>query len=202
MTLWVGLTGGIGSGKSTVAALFAAHQVPVIDADAIARALTAPGGGALPAIRAQWGDAVFDASGQLDRARLRQAVFEQPAQKQQLEALLHPLIFTAIRAAQQQAHAPHGYGVVEIPLLVEAPQFQDLVGRILVVDTAEPLQIERVKQRSQLSDAAVRAIMAQQASRQQRLAVADDVLPNHDNHQALQTAVARLHQQYQALSHP
>ena len=202
MTLWVGLTGGIGSGKSTVAARFASHGVPVLDADAIAHTLTAANGAALPAIRAHWGDAVFNAAGQLNRAALRQRVFADATQKQQLESLLHPLIFDAIQAAQQHTALPQGYGMVEIPLLTEIPRFRQLVQRILVVDVAEPLQIERVKQRSQLSDAAVAAIMAQQASRQQRLAIADDVLANHGDLSALHAAADQLHQYYTALGQP
>lgn len=200
MTLWVGLTGGIGSGKSLVAAHFSALGAPVIDADAIARALTQSGGAALPLIHAHWGDAVFDPHGQLDRTALRRLVFEHPAQKRQLEALLHPLIFSAIQAAQQQAATPCGYGIVEIPLLIEATHFQTLVARILVVDCPEPLQAKRVMQRSGLDKAAVHAIMAQQASRQQRLAVADDVVVNDGNLDDLHAAIARLHHHYQTLS--
>lgn len=198
MMFWVGLTGGIGSGKSTVARLFGQHGIPIIDADAIARTLTAPGGVALPAIRQQWGDAVFDQRGHLDRDQMRRRVFEAPTQKKQLEALLHPMIYQAI-ATEQGRYQQH-YGMVEIPLLTEAPQFQKLVQRILVVDITEPEQIKRVIQRNNLPEAAVRAIMAQQATRQQRLAIADDVINNDGNLAKLTAAVAQLHRHYQSLA--
>lgn len=197
--MWVGLTGGIGSGKSTVACAFAALGVPVLDADALAHTLTAPQGAALPAIRARWGDAVFDAHGQLERAQLRQRVFAQPQEKRALERILHPLIFQALQTARDTTPLAGAYGIMDIPLLAEVPVFQTLTDRILVVDAAENIQIARVMARNGLTADAVRAIMAQQASRQQRLALADDVIHNEDNLATLQAAVARLHRQYQAL---
>lgn len=198
MTRWVGLTGGIGSGKSTVAAQLAGYGVPVIDADALARQLTQAGGAALPAIRAHWGDAVFHNDGSLNRNALREQVFSQAAHKQHLEALLHPLIFDAIQAAQRATPAHIAYGVADIPLLAEVPVFRQLVERIAVVDAAPALQQQRVQQRNGLNEAAIRAIMAQQADRAARLALADDIIDNNGSLAQLADTVAQLHRRYQA----
>ncbi len=195
MTWWLGLTGGIGSGKSAAARAFADLGVPVIDTDAIAHALTAADGAALPAIHHQFGAAVFQPDGNLNRAALRQQVFDHPEQKQALERILHPMIFQAVQTAQRQT-AASTYGVVEIPLLAEAPLFQRLVDRVLLIDCPESCQIARVAARSGLNEAAIRAIIAQQASRQQRLALADDVIVNDGSPDQLRAAVARLHHGY------
>ncbi|MCP2040915.1 dephospho-CoA kinase [Neisseria sp. HSC-16F19] len=198
--MWVGLTGGIGSGKSAATAAFAALGVPVLDADALARALTAPQGAALPAIRTTWGDGLFNEQGELDRDALRQRVFRQPEEKEKLERILHPLIFQALQEARDNTPTPLGYGIMDIPLLIEAPQFQALVERIVVIDAEESTQIARVMARNGLTTDAVRAIMAQQAERSRRLAAADDVIRNEGSLDDLQAAVGRLHRFYQTLS--
>lgn len=197
MAYWVGLTGGIGSGKSQVAAAFADAGVPVIDADVISRALTAKNGKALPEIRKQFGDGIFDQDGRLNRAQLRDLVFRRPEAKQQLEALMFPLILSEIKQ-QQQKYSQAVYGVIDIPLLIEKPEFVVLANRILVVDTLEQNQIERVRRRSHLEDAEIRRIMASQASRKEKLLVADDVLSNNGTIQELVGKVSRLHRYYQA----
>ena len=177
MTVWIGLTGGIGSGKSQVAADFSALGVPRIDADAISRQLTQTTGSmALQQIRHQFGDDVLTVSGCLNRAYMRERVFADGQAKAQLEAILHPLIFAEIERQQQDFQA--AYGVVEIPTLVEHPIFQSLVARILVITCPESVRVQRVMARNGLTEAAVRAIMATQASDEARLRVADDVT-NH-----------------------
>ena len=167
MTAWVGLTGGIGSGKSQAAAEFARLGVPVIDADAISRSLSADNGAALPAILATFGASVFHEPGRLNRAALRDLVFRRPEEKARLEAVMFPLIIEAIRQ-QQQRHSEAVYGILDIPLLVEEPLFRTLVQRVLVIDVPEAVQITRVAQRSGLSEAEIKRIMAAQAGRRQR----------------------------------
>lgn len=251
----VGLTGGIGSGKSTVADLFAELGVAVIDTDLIAHQLTAPGGEALEAIREKFPDAAMRADGTLDRAALRRIVFSNAAARKQLEAILHPRIRREVEHRLSQLHAP--YAIIVIPLLVQRqdhPQagracpreeeavvvkpmnrqqprtkadesattahrpagehteghkrlaaspvqaetggYRDLLNRVLVVDCTEAQQIERTMARSKLSREEVVAILAAQARREQRLAVADDVLTNMATAEALRTDVAMLHQRY------
>lgn len=202
MTLWVGLSGGIGSGKSAVAQRFGQYGVPIIDADAIARTLTAPGGAALPTIRRIWGNDLFLPNHHLNRNRLREMVFNQPGEKHKLEALLHPLILQHIQTQQKTLQPSQGYGIVDIPLLVEQPTFQTLVQRILIVDAPEAERIARVQARNGLDETAVRAIMTQQCNREARLAIADDVVDNSQHWQHLDDQVARLHRFYQALSRP
>ena len=146
MTLWIGLTGGIGSGKSSVAQMFAELGVPIIDADAISRSLTAENGEALPAICQLFGDEVFDSKGRLNRTALREEVFRRPQSKKQLENLLLPLILNKIQQ-QKQKLASSAYGIVDVPLLIENPAFKAETDRILVVDVPESVQIERVHQR-------------------------------------------------------
>jgi dephospho-CoA kinase len=194
----VGLTGGIGSGKSTVADCFAAHGVPVIDTDVIARELTAPGGTALDAIRAGFGETVMQTDGTLDRAALRLRVFTDTAARRQLEAILHPRIRRVVEQTLAALAAP--YALIVIPLLVEAGGYRDLLNRVLVVDCPEDLQIARVVARSGLSRDEVMAILAAQVSRAERLAVADDVLVNTASPEALRARVAALHQRYQTLA--
>jgi len=197
--MWVvGLTGGIGSGKSTVADSFAAHGVPVIDTDVIARELTGPGGAALEAIRTAFGEAVIQADGTLDRAALRRHVFSDSASRQRLEAILHPLIRQ--RAEQALATLTAPYALIVIPLLVETGAYRDVLDRVLVVDCPEDQQIARVMARSGLTRDEVAAILAAQASRAERLAVADDVILNTAPPDALRSEVARLHQTYLALA--
>lgn len=192
----VGLTGGIGSGKSTVADCFAALGVPVIDTDVIARELTAPDGAALAAIRAAFGESVMQADGTLDRAALRRRVFADTVARHQLEAILHPRIGQAVQQALATLSAP--YALIVIPLLVETGGYQDVLNRVLVVDCPEDVQIARVMARSGLTPDEVRAILAAQAGRAERLAAADDVIVNTATPAALCAEVARLHPRYLA----
>ena len=196
--LRVGLTGGIGSGKTTVAALFAAHGATVIDADRIGREMTARGGSAVAALRAEFGDTAIGADGGLDRGWMRQRVFSDPATKLRLERLLHPLIRAAMRAEADRAAT--AYVVLEIPLLIESGSPHDRVDRVLVVDSPRALQLVRVARRSGLSDAQTQAILAHQASRAERLAAADDVVVNAGEPAALAARIARLDRLYSALA--
>jgi dephospho-CoA kinase len=177
--LRIGLTGGIGSGKSTVARLLAAQGAAVIDTDAIARQLTLPGGAAMPAIAEAFGPGMLAADGALDRQRMRTLVFEQPSAKRQLEAILHPMI-GAETARQADAAVAAGASVLvfDVPLLVESGHWRARVDRVLVVDCTADTQVARVMARSGWTDAAVRAVIAQQATREQRRAVADAVILN------------------------
>ena len=174
--LRIGLTGGIGSGKSTVATLLAKRGAAVVDTDLIARQLSEPGGAAVDAIRAAFGTAVIDPAGALDRAHMRTIVFADPDAKRRLEAILHPLIG---RETERQAAAANAPVIVfDVPLLVESGRWLALVDRVWVVDCREATQIERVMSRSDWSAAAVGAVMAQQASRSARRARADAVICN------------------------
>ena len=175
----LGITGGIGSGKSTVCGLLAQKGLPVIDADAISRACTAPGGAALPAIAQAFGDAVFAAPGLLNRDAMRALVFDQPKARAQLQALLHPMIAAEIerQAAQASASSPPCIAF-DIPLLVESQRWRPLLDKVLVVDCQAQTQIDRVMQRSGLTAQSVQKIMAAQSSREARLQCADYVLFN------------------------
>lgn len=195
----VGLTGGIGSGKSTVADLFADLGVPVIDTDVIARELTVPGGAALESIHSVFGDAVIQADGSLDRAALRRIVFADVDARRQLETILHPRIRQAVEQACAKLSAP--YVLVVIPLLVETGGYRDLLDRVLLVDCPEALQISRVIARNGLTRDEARAILAAQASRSERLAVADDIIVNVTTREALRAEVVTLDQRYLALPH-
>ncbi len=197
--LKIGLTGGIGSGKTMIADRFAAHGIPVIDADLIAHRITAAGGVAMPAIEASFGSAFITAHGALDRTRMRALVFGDPAQKKALEAITHPLIRSECEREMQAAHGP--YLILVVPLLVESGTWQQRVDRVLVVDCDETRQIERVMRRNGYSREQVAAIMAQQAPRAVRLAAAHDVIVNNDEvpEPALQQ-VDRLHEQYMILA--
>ena len=194
----VGLTGGIGSGKSTVADCFAALGVPVIDTDVIARDLTAPGGAALEGIRAGFGQTMMQADGTLDRAALRRHVFADGGARRQLEAILHPRIRQVVGDMLATLTAP--YALVVIPLLVETGGYRDMLNRVLVVDCPEDVQIARVKARSGLTYDEIKAILAAQAGRAERLAVADDIIVNTATQEALRVEVAVLHQRYLALA--
>lgn len=190
--LKIGLTGGIGSGKSRVADFFAELGASVIDTDVLAHELTAPGGAAIDAIRAEFGDALIAADGALDRAAMRELVFNDSLARQRLEAILHPLIHSA---ACERAHTAQGcYLVFVVPLLVESGRWRDRVDRICVVDCDPETQIERVRARSGLTPDAIARIMSAQASRAERLDVADDVI-----HNDAQTTISMLRQQAQCL---
>lgn len=194
----VGLTGGIGSGKSTVADLFAARGVVLVDTDVIAHALTGPGGAAMPALRAEFGEAVVAANGALDRAVMRALAFAEGSARRRLEAILHPLI--RAESERQCAQASSPYVILVVPLLVEGGDFRQRIDRLLVVDCPEEVQIARVMQRSGLRRDEVAAIMAAQVSRGQRLAAADDVIVNDGDRQALEDEVADLHARYLGLA--
>lgn len=173
----IGLTGGIGSGKSTVARRFAGLGALVVDSDALAQALTAPGGAAIPAIAAAFGADMIAADGAMDRARMRALVFAQPAERLRLEAILHPMIGDATRAQASRAGA--GQSVVfDVPLLTESGTWRGRVDRVVVVDCLESTQVARVVQRSGWTADAVERTIAQQATRAQRRAIADAVIFN------------------------
>ncbi|MCS3903867.1 dephospho-CoA kinase [Methylohalomonas lacus] len=195
--LRIGLTGGIGSGKSTAAQLFAALGVPVFDADELTRELTAPGQPALRAIRDAFGDSVLDADGHLSRAALRQRIFNDDSERQRLEAILHPLVYQAL--AERSASQTADYVIWVVPLLLETGA-ADQVDRVVVVDCPEALQIQRASQRDGQDSSAIQQIMQQQLSRQQRLQQADDVLMNDADNQHLSRQVERLHQYYRTLA--
>ena len=194
----VGLTGGIGSGKTLVADLLAAHGASIIDTDQIAHQLTAPGGLAMAAIRDSFGDAYLTATGALDRAKMRERVFSDAGARRQLESILHPLIAQEAEAGATSAHG--SYAVFVVPLLVESGRWRDRVDRVLVVDCPEALQLERVMRRNGFSAPQVEAIMATQATREQRLAAADDVIVNDGQLDAVAASVARLHDTYRVLA--
>ncbi len=194
MTFRVGLTGGIGSGKSAAASLFEALGAAVVDTDVIAHELTAPGGAAIESIRNAFGDEVIDARGALDRAAMRRKVFADASAKVRLEAILHPMIRTEADSRSAAARAP--YVVLVVPLLVESGGYRSRVRRVAVVDCPEEVQVARVMTRSGLSAEEARAIMAAQVSREQRLAVADDVIDNGGDLAALRPQVEALHRRY------
>lgn len=192
--LIIGLTGGIGSGKSTVAALFQEFGVPVIDTDAIARNLTSSGKPALQAIAQQFGADMLTPDGALNRAKLRALVFENAGARKQLEAILHPLIRAEVMHQLTLITAP--YAIIMVPLLVETGGYREVMQRMLVVDCDEALQLARATQRDKLTAAEVRAVMAAQAPRDVRRAQADDILENNGDLRTLRAAVAALHQRY------
>jgi dephospho-CoA kinase len=193
----VGLTGGIASGKSTVARLFADLGVPVIDTDEIARALVAPGEPALTAIVATFGPDFLDARGVLDRGRLRERVFADEHARRRLEGILHPRIEAAMRAACERAGGP--YQMLVVPLLFESG-FERHVDRTLVVDCPEPLQRERLARRDGATPDEAARMLAAQLPRQARRDRADDVVRNDGPLDALRTQVERLHRRYTALA--
>jgi dephospho-CoA kinase len=189
----VALTGGIGSGKSTVAQLFAALGIAVIDADAVAHALTVPGAPTVGEIVRLFGPGIVDAAGVLHRPALRRAVFADPTRRRRLEELLHPLI--RARMLEDLAVATGPYALLVIPLLFETGQ-TDLADRILVADLPEAEQLRRVRLRSGLDEPEIRRILAAQVSRAERLAGADDVIDNSGPIAALRPAVEALHRRY------
>lgn len=193
MKFVVGLTGGIGSGKSAAADDFAALGAAVVDTDVIAHELTAKGGAAIAEIQRVFGKD-FIAGGALERKRMREHVFADPGAKKRLEQLLHPMIRE--ESARRIAAAGGPYVIHVVPLLIESPDYRRRVNRVLVVDVPEQTQIERVRARSGLSADEVRAIMRTQAPRAERLAAADDVIDNGGARDALRKQVAALHQKY------
>ena len=195
--LRIGLTGGIASGKSTVAELFSGLGVPVIDTDIIAREVVLPGQPALAEIRDAFGDAVFE-DGVLNRAAMRQQIFADNDARRRLEAILHPRIQ---QETINQANASGGdYQLIVVPLLIESP-LRDYVDRILVVDCDEDTQIERLLARDAETEDQARRILATQASRDQRLAIADDVIHNDTSIEATSSQVSALHDTYLRLAH-
>jgi len=175
--LRIGLTGGIGSGKSTVGAMLASLGAVVIDTDLIARRLTLPGGAAIDAIRTAFGAAFIDASGALDRPRMRQAAFDDPATRARLEAILHPLIGVEVER-QAGLAAAAAVLVFDVPLLVESGRWRSRVDAVWVVDCDEAVQVARVATRPGWDEASARAVIAQQATRSARRAAADAVIHN------------------------
>jgi dephospho-CoA kinase len=196
MTLLIGLTGGIGTGKSTVCKLFAERGIAVIDADAVAKELVALNQPALQAIVQEFGKGIIDAKGRLRRDRLRSIIFSDPERRKRLEKLLHPLILEEMLSRANRARGP--YCILCIPLLVETDQ-SSAVDRVLVVDAPEALQIQRVMERDHLTIDEIKAIMHVQASREDRLEAADDVIMNASDMTKLAEQVNALHQKYLAL---
>jgi dephospho-CoA kinase len=194
ITFSVGLTGGIGCGKTTVADMFGALGASLVDTDAIAHALTAPHGSAMPTILAEFGDGFATPDGALDRAKMRELVFTDPGARARLEAILHPRIREATAAAAAIATGP--YVIFVVPLLIESGSWRARVSRILAIDCKEETQIARVMARNNLSEAQVRAIMAAQVSRAERQAAADDIILNDDGLEQLAPQVDRLHAFY------
>jgi dephospho-CoA kinase len=194
----VGLTGGIGSGKSAAARIFKELGADVIDTDAVSHELTGRGGAAIPAIRDAFGPEVITADGALDRTAMRQRVFADEPVRRRLEAILHPMIRSAVDAGIARSTAP--YIVLVVPLLAETGFGRRRLTRVAVVDCSEETQVTRTMVRSALARDQVRAIMAAQATRTQRLAIADDVIGNEGDFAALQAEVQRLHRQYVAAS--
>jgi len=197
----VGLTGGIGSGKSTVADLFAAHGVPLVDTDLIAHRITAPHGIAMPQIAAEFGDSFVAANGSLDRARMRTLVFSDDGARKRLEGITHPLIRAETEREQREAQGP--YVIVVVPLLVESGSWKTRVNRVLTVDCSVETQISRVMSRNGFSREQVLAIIARQATREARLAAADDIIDNDNDNaplDALKTQVDAQHRVYLSLA--
>lgn len=195
----IGLTGGIGSGKSTVADLFAAQGVAVVDTDLIAHDLTGPTGAAMPEILAAFGDSVRQPNGGLDRVAMRRQVFADPQVRQQLEGILHPRIRSEAERRCRLATTP--YVLLVVPLLIESGAYRDRVRRVLVVDCDEATQVARVVARSGLSPDEVRRIIATQLARAERLAVADDVIVNMAGVAALEPQVLAMHERYLRLGY-
>ena len=197
----VGLTGGVGSGKSTIAAMLSARGAGVVDADLIAHELTRAGGAAIEPLQASFGASAIAADGSLDRDRMRSIAFADPVARKRLEAVLHPLIRAAMRErATSCAAAGSSYVVFVVPLLIESGRPREYTNRLLIIDCALTTQIARVCKRSSLSEGDVRSIIAAQASRAERLAVADDVLLNEAPLADVEPRVDRLHRMYLHLS--
>jgi dephospho-CoA kinase len=193
--LRVGLTGGIASGKSLVADIFVELGAALVDADVVARDVVEPGSSALATIGARFGTDLIGADGRLDRRRLRQMIFSDPAKRQELEALLHPLIREQLLEGAKRANGP--YVVIAVPLLVESG-FAALVDRVVVVDCPQALQLERLIKRDQISDAEARSMLEAQLDRETRLKSADDVIDNGGDIASTRRQVERLDKRYRA----
>ncbi|MBS0338634.1 MAG: dephospho-CoA kinase [Proteobacteria bacterium] len=200
MAYVIGLTGGIGSGKSAAADLFASLGAAVVDTDAIAHELTRPGGAAIARVRELFGDGAIAPDGSMDRRKVRDLVFTDPSAKQKLEAILHPMIRSESQRRISEGAARAPYVVHVVPLLVESPDYRSRVQRVLVVDCDEAVQVERVRRRSGLSEDEVRRIIAAQVPRATRLAAADDVIDNSGPLADLEPRVRALHERYLALA--
>jgi len=198
MRFCVGLTGGIGCGKSRATEMFAELGADIVDTDAIAHELTGPGGRAMEELATAFGNQYVRENGSLDRDRMRELVFSDPTAKTRLEAIIHPMIRAESRRRVAEGTGP--YVLLVVPLLLETGAYRDMVNRVLVVDCDEAHQLERTMARSRLTEDAVRRIMAAQLSRAQRLAQADDVLSNDADIPSLRTQVEALHERYLALS--
>jgi dephospho-CoA kinase len=195
----VGLTGGIGSGKSTVADLFAAHGVAIVDTDLIAHQITAPHGAAMAQIASEFGAAFVAADGSLDRARMRALIFSDDEARRRLEGITHPLIRTETERARSEASGP--YVMLVVPLLVESGTWKTRVDRVLTVDCSVETQIERVMRRNAFSREQVLAIIARQATREARLAAADEVIVNDNTSlEELSAQVEAQHRLYLSLA--
>jgi dephospho-CoA kinase len=191
----VALTGGIGSGKSEAASIFAELGVPVTDVDVISHALTAANQPLLSDIKANFGSAYITPEGALNRASMRKLIFEDAAARTKLNALLHPAIYDeAVKQLQSHQDAP--YQILAIPLLFESPRYAPHVNRILLIDCDENTQIARVKQRSQLPESEIIHIIKAQTPRQERLKLADDVIENNENVAKLREKILKIHQKY------
>ncbi|AUL96615.1 dephospho-CoA kinase [Vibrio vulnificus] len=198
MALVIGLTGGIASGKTTVANLFQQHfAIDIVDADIVARQVVAPGSAGLTAIVDHFGVDILTHEGELDRGQLRQRIFAHSEEKQWLNALLHPMIRRKMIEDLAQVSSP--YALLVVPLLVEN-QLQTLCDRVLVVDVEEKTQLQRTMDRDGVDEQQVRAILKAQASRHERLALADDVIKNESKDQNLLQQITDLHQKYLAMS--
>ncbi|MBX3649825.1 MAG: dephospho-CoA kinase [Burkholderiales bacterium] len=198
MPYCVGITGGIGSGKSRAAAMFGEMGAGVVDTDEISHQITASGGSAMPEIVAAFGAAAAAADGSLDRAAMRQRIFGDALARRQLEDILHPRIRETARSRVNESTAP--YVLLVVPLLLETGAYRDIVRRILVVDCDEALQVSRTIARSRLDESSVRAIMAAQIPRNERLARADDVIRNDGDVEELRRQVTMLHDKYVKLA--
>lgn len=190
--LVIGLTGGIGSGKSTVAELFAEKNIPIIDADEISHALTQPNGKAFSDLKSWLGNDFFDYQGQLKRKKLRELVFSKPEILDKLEKLLHPLVEATIKQRLEElSQQAHNYVIVVIPLLIETEMYS-LVDRVLVIDCPEPLQIERVTTRDNSEVETIEKILGQQINSTERLKYADDVIVNVGTIDEIKPQIAKL----------
>ncbi len=198
MTFIVGLTGGIGSGKSKASEFFASHNVDIIDTDQVSHTVTQPQGVAIQPIKEAFGDIYITAEGALDRAKMRERVFSDDESRKKLEAILHPLIQQEVSHQIKLTQSP--YAIIVVPLLVETGSYRDKIQRILVIDCDEAQQISRTMTRSKLDEQTVRDIMAIQAFRQERLTHADDVISNNQDLTYLQKQVDDLHKKYLVLA--